>query len=148
MVNLNILMEKLKNVMLVDDDDSNIFLYRMILERSGLVEKITAFTDEWAALAELNRQIIHQEKMPELLFLDVHFRELNAWTFLERLASTLGGNTLETIIVVMTASIDPNHQEIARNHSLVKEYRTKPLTKNILKEIIHKYFLQVYDLKN
>ena len=134
--------------MLVDDDDSNIFLYRMIPERSGLVEKITAFTDEWAALAELNRQIIHQEKMPELLFLDVHFRELNAWTFLERLASTLGGNTLETIIVVMTASIDPNHQEIARNHSLVKEYRTKPLTKNILKEIIHKYFLQVYDLKN
>lgn len=65
---------------------------------------------------------------------------MNGWGFLEGYMK-LDKNLREGIkLVVLTTSLDSNNREKAKNIPEVNEFRSKPLTKEMLYKVCENYF--------
>ncbi|MEP7106972.1 MAG: response regulator [Ferruginibacter sp.] len=133
--------QKLGCVMLVDDDiDDNFFHERAIRENNGeivVIKKNTAM----AALAYLKSMKDNKDILPDLVFLDINMPRMNGWEFLEAYNLLEIELQIRTIIIILTTSGNPDDMARAKTRSSVSDYITKPLTKEVMKDIIDKYFI-------
>ena len=84
------------DVLLVDDNPSNVALLRAILERAGL-RGIRAYTDPREAVGSLQRQ-------PDLALVDLHMPHLDGCEVLRQLSARAAGTYLPTVILTADAS--------------------------------------------
>lgn len=119
--------EENRNVVLVDDDDTNNFICRRMLHIFDPSIQIVEFIDPEVALKYLIKK---EEKRIKLLLLDINMPKINAWQFLENL-----GNDLEdSDIILLTSSIDPKDRLRAKQIENVKGFWTKPLSLEMISE--------------
>lgn len=138
-------MKKLNCILLVDDNvDDNFFHTIIINDTDASVQVKTATTGEKAiAYLEKCKQGNADCPMPDLVFLDINMPGMNGFEFLEEARSRKLISADKPIIVVMlTSSLNPNDEKMAREKfgSEIKDYQNKPLTAEMLKGIINKYF--------
>ncbi|CAM6001589.1 unnamed protein product [Sphagnum balticum] len=128
--------------MLVDDNKyDNIYHERVI--RSGHY----ANTIVWKETAEqgldyLTHSIEKGDVRPDIIFLDINMPGMNGWEFLEEYEKLPRELQSSMIVVMLTTSDSPEDRKRASLIPGLKEFRTKPLTTDILDEIIAKYFSQ------
>jgi len=73
-------MEKMKFIVLIDDDYATI-----ILEESGICEEYLFFDSPIEALEYFEKEAQKATpKLPELIFLDINMPGLDGWQFLEK----------------------------------------------------------------
>ncbi len=131
-------LKKLNQIVLVDDEESSNFLNQVIIRQSKLVESVVAFEESRAALDKLKESIL-EGTAPELVLLDINMPQMNGWEFVDEFSKLVNGNS-PTKIVMLTSSINPKDQERAESLSYVSEFRSKPLTTEMLSEIIKNHF--------
>lgn len=130
-------MKAIKTVLLIDDDEPTNFINKKIIKSSGFVENIHVAQSGQEALNFLSRQDIPN---PEIIFLDINMPAMDGWEFLtqyKKLTQTQKGNML---IVMLTTSLNPDDEMKAKEINEVHGFNNKPLTVQMLKEIITKYF--------
>ncbi len=113
-------------VMLVDDNDDDLFFTRLALERSCAQLKMTSFERAQDALAWLETV---QGRDLHLIVLDINMPSMNGFEFLEvftRLPAQLRG---DTAIVMLSSSSDPKDKADAFAYSVVQGYFIKPLSR-------------------
>ncbi|MEO0378003.1 MAG: response regulator [Cyanobacteria bacterium P01_A01_bin.17] len=71
---------RLEKVLLIDDNEADNFIHRLIIEESGLVRTIEEFTDAQKALEYLRSS---QANAIDLIFLDINMPRMNGFQFLE-----------------------------------------------------------------
>jgi CheY-like chemotaxis protein len=126
--------------MLVDDDHNDNFFHKREIKKTNLSTIVIEKNSGLDALEYLKSKKVDKDIFPDLLFLDINMPGMNGWDFIqefERLDKELQDRV---IIIILTTS--DNDEDVAKAKALnfVSDYITKPLTEEIMKGIIKKYF--------
>lgn len=117
--------ERMKLVLLIDDESVDQYLYQRIIERSGLVERTVSFMAADRALEHLRT---HPEEEVDAIFLDINMPRMNGFEFLEQATKELGERFAKVCIVMLTTSLNPEDETHARSFPVVRDFINKPLT--------------------
>jgi CheY-like chemotaxis protein len=134
---------KIKNILLIDDDQATNFLHKMVIRKTGCAENVHVEMSGDAAIRYLTTKHHGEFPCPDLIFLDLHMPRLDGWGFIEEYQKLTHGQRGKAVIVMLTTSLDPDDQKKAKQlHDLI-EFRNKPLTQNMLMDIIQKHLPHV-----
>lgn len=135
-------MKKIQAVLLIDDDEPTNFINRKIIQSSGLVEDIHVANGGQAGLDFLSRKVDQASEfpIPELIFLDINMPAMDGWEFLAKYKKLKPPQADKIIIFMLTTSLNPDDEVKADGIKEVYGYKNKPLTKQIIEEIIRQYF--------
>lgn len=137
--------EKIKRILLVDDDQILNFLHSRLFEKTGIVEQVDIALNGREALDYLakgiNKREAEQETdiQPEIILLDINMPVMDGWEFLEEYKK-LGNTKRHGIMVVMlTSSLNPDDREKAKQYEEITTFINKPLSIPMIQEIFSKY---------
>jgi len=128
---------KLKCILLIDDDDDDNFFHEREIRKINKTSLVISKDTGKKALEYLQSK---QDTHPNLIFLDINMPGMNGWDFLNEYSKLDKSLQSKVVIIMLTTSGDPEDRARARSWSFVSGYITKPLTKEIMVEIIHKFF--------
>lgn len=113
-----------KLIVLVDDDEINMFICKKLLKIFDPEIETMEFLDSTTALEFVKS---NNNKI-SLLLLDLNMPKLNGWQFLDKISMENIGSE----VVILSSSIDPNDFQKAKKEGKVKDYWSKPLTIDML----------------
>ena len=117
---------------LIDDDDLSVYLTEHLLRVEGFSNCICTFQSAGEALYKLVGQ---QQRVPQIVFLDLNMPLMNGWQFLDALAphrEALRGNCH---IYILTSSLALNDLEKSKQYDLVAGLIHKPLDSKEIRAI-------------
>lgn len=120
-------------VLLLDDDETTIYLHKMMVKISHLSSDPIGLGDSKTAIDYLHEHYIAGGSF--LLFLDINMPEVDGWSFLDSVQKKPFVNQLAVVIV--TSSIDKVDRHRAYQYDQVIDYVEKPLTLEICDRIKH-----------
>jgi len=130
---------KIKNILLIDDDQATNFLHKMVIRKAGCAENVHVEMSGDAAIRYLTTKHEGEFPSPDLIFLDLHMPRLDGWGFIEEYKKLTEGQQGKAVVVMLTTSLDPDDQLKAKKLHEMLEFRNKPLTQNMLMDIIQKH---------
>jgi len=133
-------MSRKLNVLLIDDDATTNFLHKRTLNRAQLTRTIRVAETVEEALNLLKNPDWTDQDKPELIFLDLNLPGLTGWDFIDEYKKIESGNNNPPVIIILSASVNYNDEQKAKEIAEVAEFRSKPLTVDMLNEIIENYF--------
>lgn len=130
------MMNKIKNVCVVDDDELFQFVMRQHFERLELVEKIHKFTDGEQALNYIKQNLNEPDNLPDLILLDVNMPYMDGWQFMREYMKLQLPEGKHIKVYVLTSSTHESDLQRAKEFPSLAGYLVKPIGKNIIKEIL------------
>lgn len=133
-------MEKLTCALLVDDDQTNNYLNKLLLSRLQITNKLLVALNGQEALTLVEEHCQDASpSCPALILLDVKMPVMNGFEFLEAYAQLSIPNKQAVIIVVLTTSLHP--QDVSRLENLsIAGFLNKPLTREKVDSILQDHF--------
>ncbi len=127
-------------VMLVDDNDTDNFISRRIIEITKFAEDVIVKNSGKGALDYLDEFKNDAENLPDIIFLDINMPIVDGFVFLYEYEKF--GNTVKDKCRVIILSSSDNKRDIDKivNNDYVIKFVTKPLTEKTLEEIQHLEF--------
>ncbi|OFY87553.1 MAG: transcriptional regulator [Bacteroidetes bacterium RIFCSPLOWO2_12_FULL_35_15] len=122
-------MEKIKNLALIDDDDTFVFLTKKVIEQTNLVEQIKVFANGRDAINFLKENSGKPDLLPEIILLDLNMPIMDGWQFLEDYIHLKPKMGKKITIYIISSSISPHDIERAKGISEVSDFIIKPVTK-------------------
>jgi CheY-like chemotaxis protein len=134
--------KKLQCVMLIDDDEPTNFLNKMVVEEMDFAERIQVIPNAKKALEYLSTASHDNNDhcTPELIFLDINMPAMDGWEFLTEYEKLSEEQKSKVIVVMLTTSFNPEDRLRAMQIESVAAFRNKPLTVEILQEILEEHF--------
>jgi CheY-like chemotaxis protein len=130
---------KLRSILLIDDDEPTNFLNRRLLEGMHCADKVQVIQKAPEALEYL-KKITEQENdeipFPDIIFLDINMPAMDGWEFLESFREIISKRKKKVRLVMLTTSINPEDEQKARESEFVTAFRNKPLSRDMVKEIL------------
>ena len=127
-------------IWLVDDDEPTNYLNAMVLEETGFEGRIVTIQRGEEALARLRANGAGEVPPPDLLFLDLNMPGMDGWEFLEAYRQTEAFARARPVIVILTTSLNPDEEARARRLDDVDDFLQKPLTPEVLEEVLDRHF--------
>jgi len=129
------MIKKLNCIMLIDDNPDDNFFHERVIRKCDAAENIIVMQAATVALEYLQSK---PDMCPDLIFLDINMPGMNGWEFLEEYNKLDKSLQSRVIVIMLTTSENPDDQIKAVN--IVTDFKTKPLTKEMLEEIITTHF--------
>ena len=138
-------MKKLSSIIIIDDDSSTTFLNETIIRDANCTEHIHVFQTAVKALDFLSQSFVYdgREKGFErnsLILLDLHMPPPDGWAFLKEYLLLPEANRKKYTVVILSSSVEIEDLERAKTISDVSDFYNKPLTHDMLMEILNKHF--------
>ncbi|MFK7952118.1 MAG: response regulator [Ekhidna sp.] len=130
-------MEKLKKVLLIDDDEIVNSINKVIIQHAKFADEI--IIENIAANAIDYIKGLDREDLPTAIFLDVNMPEMNGWDFVEEY-DKIGVDKDDTKIIMLTSSINPRDQQRALSMNHIQAFVSKPLSPELLNQIYDEHF--------
>lgn len=132
--------------MLIDDNEADNEFHRIVIEKSGCANLVQSFSNTTEALQYLKTSIESAAPLPDLIFLDILMPRTDGFEWLTKLKALLADKPdvkQKVKVVMLSGNYDPV-MEIYLNtpnyDDLILGYRLKPLTGQMLTEILEKHF--------
>lgn len=132
--------QKLKNILLVDDDEATNFIHRMVIKQSDCAENIVIKENGIDALNYLKSEINGKHPRPDLIFLDINMPAMDGWEFLDEYKALPKYQQANTVIVMLTTSLNPEDREKANNIPEISDFISKPLTIEKMNQVHANFF--------
>lgn len=128
---------QLKSILLIDDNEADNFLHKLVLEKMGITERIDIVYDGIQAL-----NFLKDENMPtpDLIFLDINMPKMDGWEFLDHYQLLEEHQKSKAVVLMLTTSENPKDKDRASINSDVKGFESKPLRKESVERILSEYF--------
>jgi len=128
---------RIKHLLIIDDDSINNLVCQKKAERSGVVNRITTcknVEDAITYLVETAKQ--DADNMPEVILLDINMPVHSGWDFLDAYRDKLDENTKNRIYISMLTS-SVNEEDICRANTYqeVNAYNIKPVKEDVFHTI-------------
>lgn len=128
-------MNKIGTVMLVDDNDTDNFISKRIIEITKFSDNVIVKNSGKSALDYLLENESNAELIPDIIFLDINMPIVDGFVFLYEYEKF--GNAIKDKCRVIILSSSDNKRDIDKivNNDFVIKFVTKPLTEKTLEEI-------------
>jgi CheY-like chemotaxis protein len=126
---------KLGLVMLVDDNDTDNFISRRIIEITNFAAEVIVKSSGKSALDFLDENNSNADNLPDIIFLDINMPIVDGFVFLYEFEKF--NDTVKDKCRVIILSSSDNKRDIDKivNNDYVIKFITKPLTETALQEI-------------
>lgn len=128
--------KKLNAILLVDDDEVTNFVHKIVVEKANCAEKVVAIDNGMEALGYLEERANTTDEKTDLIFLDINMPAMNGWEFLAAYKKSQLARAHNAAVVILTSSPNPNDMKRAQEDGLVKAFRQKPLTEDMIKDLV------------
>lgn len=130
----------ISKVMLVDDNDTDNFISRRIIEITKFADDVIVKNSGKGALDYLKENENAESELPDIIFLDINMPIVDGFVFLYEYEK-FGTLVKDKCRVIILSSSD-NKRDIDKivNNDYVIKFVTKPLTEKTLEEIQHLEF--------
>ena len=128
----------MKRVVLIDDDSTTNYLNKLIIERSELVDEVLTFDSAQEALGFFSQNQSNEDE--SLVLLDINMPIMNGWQFLDQYQAMSCSHSNK--IVILTSSINPADKEMAEHKENVLEFKSKPLSLEMINDLVTSYLSQ------
>lgn len=114
---------------IIDDDKIYVNLVKKIIEIKKLSQNLIVFKNGKEALDYFKAilQNVHEERLPDIIFLDLNMPVMDGWEFLSEFVKIKNNFNKKITLYVVSSSIDPRDLERARSFNLVTDYLIKPV---------------------
>jgi CheY-like chemotaxis protein len=124
------------SVLLVDDDEINNFISIKLIKKALLNTEIMACLNGKFAIDQLvDIQRKDPEKLPDYILLDINMPIMNGWEFLDEYKRLNIDASGKCKIFIISSSVFSNDINKARSYPLVKDFISKPLNVEKIKEL-------------
>lgn len=127
--------KKIDLVMIVDDNDTDNFISKRIIEITKFAKAVEIRNSGKSALEFLEENENNVEKLPDLIFLDINMPIVDGFVFLyefEKFNATLKNKC--KVIILSSSDNKRDIDKIVNNDHVIK-FITKPLTEKALNEV-------------
>lgn len=126
--------------MLVDDNHADNFYHEREIKKHNPAIKVISKNSGKEGLEYLKTTGTSVNPLPELIFLDINMPGMNGWEFLKEYHDLNKDIQSRVIVIMLTTSDNPDDEAKAKNWDFVSDFITKPLTKEIMEDLVDKYF--------
>lgn len=131
-------------ILLVDDDENDNFFHKRTLEQIQIADKVDIANTGIEALEYLNQT--HQaadETHPNIIFLDINMPIMNGWEFLSEYEKLPEAARANTLVIMLTTSLNPDDRKRAEQNPLVNGFINKPLEEEHIQKIVEEHLERV-----
>ena len=125
-------------VMLVDDNDIDLFLNKKFLRVAGITDNTINFNSALEALNYLKHNANFPEKLPDSILLDIQMPIINGFEFMELFTEIPDHIKDHVSIYMLSSSTDPVDIQRAQADPLIVDILCKPLDPLALKTVLGK----------
>lgn len=122
------------HVLIVDDDPIQQKVISLLLKSIMTYPEISYSNNGKEALAYFNN-----ESTIDYAFIDLHMPVMDGWELLKILETRVTPETTSPKIFVLSSTISPEEIDRVHRFKTVNEFIIKPLTKEILSQILSKF---------
>lgn len=132
-------------ILVIDDDEPTNFISRMVIEEAGCTRHLEIADSGRKALNYLQKASVETVEhdnfiLPDVVFLDINMPRMNGWEFLSEFKKLKNEGSAKPVIIMLTTSLNPDDKYRAENIPEVVGFENKPLTKEMIQQVIKKYF--------
>ena len=137
-------MKKLHCILLIDDDIDDNEFHEIVIHQADVCEHLRTAENGIQALEYLkkaaNPALQQEYPKPDLVFLDINMPRMNGFEFLAAFHNLDEKERVPVVICMLTTSLNPDDKKRTMEISEVKDFYPKPLTAEMLRELLDKYF--------
>ncbi len=124
------------SILLVDDDEINNFISIKLIKKAMNNTNISACLNGKFAIDELLEiQKTDPDKLPDFILLDINMPIMNGWEFLDEYKRLNLDPLGKSKIYIISSSVFSNDISKARSYPLVKNFISKPLSVDKIREM-------------
>ena len=124
---------KIKNILLIDDDEIDNFVNQHLVAESNIAESITVKSSAVDALEYLKTLTV---EFPSLIFLDIRMPEMDGFEFLEKYEQFPEYLKDQCTVYMLSSSLNPKDLDRIAHNPSVKKFMNKPLSPAMLSDMI------------
>lgn len=133
---------KIPNLWIIDDDPMSSFYIKRLAELGELAHIITIYNTAQGAINYLLHHRKSVEHLPDIILLDIYMPEVDGWEFLNQLKKIEDQLTKKAAIYIISSSNHPRDMTRAESFPDVRAYFQKPVTLDVLKEMVATFMAQ------
>ena len=137
-------MKKVNCILLVDDNPADNVFHNIYIMKADVCNHIEVATDGRKALDYIIKagepDQFEEFPKPELIYLDINMPGMNGFEFLEKYHKLEERLKSKIMIVMLSTSLNPDDKKRALDSKEVTEFQNKPLTVEMIRETVDKYF--------
>jgi CheY-like chemotaxis protein len=122
------------NMLVIDDDEINVFIIKKILEKTGYAVNMISKSNGQLALDYLMELVKNTAPFPQLILVDINMPLLNGWEFLEAYEKL--NMPEQTHMYMVSSSVYENDIEKAKSYKTINGFISKPLSIGRLTELL------------
>jgi CheY-like chemotaxis protein len=132
--------KKLNCVLLIDDDKATNFINERVIKKLDCTKRIVTVYNGAEALEFLSIEENGNLLQPDLIFLDINMPVMDGWEFLEHYRKLHENKKAKVVLLMLTTSLNPDDVKKANKIQEVKGFKNKPLTIEMMQDILKAYF--------
>lgn len=122
-------------VMLIDDNETDNFISKRIIEITQFAERVEVKISGQHALEYLSEHAENISQLPDLIFLDINMPVMDGFMFLYEFENLPSAVQQKCRVIILSSSDNKRDIDKIINNKSVIQYITKPLTQNVLQAI-------------
>lgn len=122
-------------IMLVDDNETDNFIHKRVIELSGFADEIIIKNSGKNALEYLESNARNTEKLPDVIFLDINMPIVDGFVFLFEFENFPDEIKEKSKIVILSSSDSKRDIDRIVDNEHVLHFITKPLSEEALENL-------------
>lgn len=131
-------MKRLDSICIVDDDPITVFGIRKMLSLTVDCDDVSSYSNGKLALEGIKAVLQKNQKVPDVIFLDINMPIMDGWQFLEAFIALPIAQ--KVCVHIVTSSIDPfdrqNYERYKKRTKHTLTYTHKPIRRSDIEAII------------